>query len=981
MKKVKGFSTLLIVMLVAFISCNFGVSVNGEENSTTPLITSSNKNTYANYINSLKEQNKYNRPDDYYIVIEGEIGYEASDDIVELVDEKINYNNSGIDGLYTPDYGSVSWNVNVEEAGLYNILLKYYPIEGKSSAIERGLYLNDKAPFSEALNLIFHRVWGDEEKDLDQKTGEFKIDTNGNHMKPSQIEKPVWREVLFTDDQGYYVEPYLFYFEKGENKITLDATREPMIIDNITLFNEEEIKSYSEIQKTYQENDYQVITDGINYKVQGEHTYQKSSPTLYPINDRISPLTEPYHTSKVRLNAIGGYNWRVPGEFISWEIDVKQTGLYNLTFKALQNFNRGSFSTRSLSIDGKIPFEEAKNIGFVYSGDWKNVTLGNEDNPYFFYLEEGKHVITLEVTLGDYGLLINQVEQSIASLNELYRKIITVTGVEPDPYRDYQLRDRIPDLMDRLNAEKQNIQSVIDDLVTLSGERSSKTAVLSKLIIQLEDFIEKPRTIPERLRTFKDNVAALGTWILEAKEQPLSIDYLVVHSNDYKLPRANANFGEKIWHELMAFIASFTEDYNSLGGEGGENNRHIDVWVHTGRDQATIIRQLIDESFTPETNISVTLKIVNPGVLLPATLAKLGPDISMFNANNIPVNYAMRNAVYDISQFDDFNEIASRFHESAMVPYEFNDGYYALPETQIFPMLFYRKDIIIDELGLEPPKTWDDVISIVPVLQRYNYEFYLPLPTSNQAQMMLAPNSIFASLLYQHGGQFYTNDGKESTFNTEEANKAFIQWTNFYTSYKFPLQASFPNRFRTGEMPIGVMDYSMYNVLSVFAPEIRNDWDFVPIPGMYIEDKETGELVFKNESASAGTNIFMLKTAKDQEASWEYMKWWTDTETQVSFGREMEGVLGAAARYPTANLNAVERLPWPTKDYKALEEQWRTVRGIPEIPGGYMVGRHIDNAFREVINNGTNPREALYDYNKIINEEIKRKRKEFGLDI
>jgi len=94
----------------------------------------------------------------------------------------------------------------------------------------------------------------------------------------------------------------------------------------------------------------------------------------------------------------------------------------------------------------------------------------------------------------------------------------------------------------------------------------------------------------------------------------------------------------------------------------------------------------------------------------------------------------------------------------------------------------------------------------------------------------------------------------------------------------------------------------------------------------------------------------------------------------------MEGILGAAARYPTANIQAMSELPWTVTEYSKLEEQWDWVRGIPEVPGGYMTGRHLDNAFRLVYNEHTNPKETIYDYVQIIDEEISSKRNEFGLD-
>ena len=77
---------------------------------------------------------------------------------------------------------------------------------------------------------------------------------------------------------------------------------------------------------------------------------------------------------------------------------------------------------------------------------------------------------------------------------------------------------------------------------------------------------------------------------------------------------------------------------------------------------------MIDETFTPLTGINVNLKLVQMQNLLPATLAGQGPDVAMQISNDMPVNYAMRNAAVDLAQFPDFDEVAQRFRESALVP-------------------------------------------------------------------------------------------------------------------------------------------------------------------------------------------------------------------------------------------------------------------------------------------------------------------------
>ena len=59
----------------------------------------------------------------------------------------------------------------------------------------------------------------------------------------------------------------------------------------------------------------------------------------------------------------------------------------------------------------------------------------------------------------------------------------------------------------------------------------------------------------------------------------------------------------------------------------------------------------------------------------------------------------------------------------------------------------------------------------------------------------------------------------------------------------------------------------------------------------------------------------------------------------------------------------------------------QNVRGIPQVPGGYFLVRHFDNAYRKAVYKSANPRETLIEYTRVIDSEIRIKRKEFGLSL
>lgn len=863
--------------------------------------------------------------------------------------------------------GSITWDVSIPEAGFYQIEIEYYPMEGKSNTIEREIRINGELPFDGAQYLEFSRNWKD--------ATDVERDARGNDIRPAQVEAPCWMKAWCGDSSGYVMEAYQFYFEKGMNRITLESVKEPMAVASLTLKRQAALPTYAEyLEQAHKAGGTKaVLAEPI--KVQGEEAAYKSESTLYPINDRTSPKTEPYDPAKIRMNSIGGNNWNQAGQWITWEIEVPADGLYEIAAKYKQSIKQGVTVVRSLKIDGEIPFQEASELRFYYENDWQIAALGaEEEEPYLFYLTKGIHSLTMEVALGsEMSEILNDADDCIFELNRAYRQLLMVIGSSPDMMRDYQLDLKTPGALKILEQQYEAVSDLAARVEAYAkGSKGSGSASLDNLIVQLETMSRKPDTVAKYWSSFKDNIISLGSWSLSMKEQPLEIDYLLVQQPGSKLPKAKAGFFEKIGHELSAFLASFTEDYESIGDVyEGES---LTIWLladgasvssasGSGRDQATVLKNLIDNYFVQQKGIPANVKLVNKDNLLSATLAGEGPDVALGVAGKEPVNYALRNATADLSQFEDFDEVAGRFLDGSLDMFRYKGGVYALPQTTSFQMLFYRADIL-QELGLGVPKTWDDFYECLAVIQK------------NNMNIGTVPDySSYGMFLYQYGGSYYAPDGTASGLESEEAVQAFAQWTSNYADYKMPVTYDFANRFRTGEMPLAIADYTSYSYLSVFAPEIKGLWGFTVVPGY--EDKK-GNI---NHSVIAGqTASIILNTSEHKTEAWEFLKWWTSEETQTSYCTEVENILGVAGRVATANVAALENLPWSGRDMKQLQAQMREVCVVPEIPGGYFTERHVKNAFYEVYNNKENPRETLEDYVKTINNEITNKRIEFGLE-
>ncbi|RXZ78579.1 extracellular solute-binding protein [Paenibacillaceae bacterium] len=855
--------------------------------------------------------------------------------------------------LLTADSGLIEWEINVPASGLYNLEFLYYPVEGKGNSIERMITIDGKVPYNEAQYINISRIWQDE--------GEIDQDRKGNDLRPKQVEAPRWREAVLYDLLGYYNDPLLFYLEKGQHTVGLHSVREPMVLNNIRIYKAEELKTYAEVKAGYDAQGYTEV-DVQPIRIQAQNTYEKSDNTLYPISDRSSALTEPQDPSKLRLNSIGGDKWKMPGQWISYRFNVEKDGLYKISTRFKQNKLAGMYVTRKFMIDGAVPFKEAQAVKFNYGRNWQVQALGDGEEEFAFYLEAGEHELTMEVALGAMAEVLNRVDSSLFEMNAVYRQILMITGSEPDLYRDYGFEKLIPDAIVAMKEQAAALRQLSADMEALVGQKGENMVLLDKIAFQLEQMVRDPEAnIAKTFNPFKENIGALGTWILTVGEQPLALDYVGVMPVSEKLPPAEASFWKRIVFEVISFFMSFFEDYNTLAVDDNGPVKPVEVWLTSGRDQAQIIREMINDTFTAETGIPVKLKLISENTLLPSVLAGIGPDVAMGTLADEPIQFALRNAVEPLGNMPGYDEIVSRFHPSALVPYELDGNVYALPETQTFPMLFYRKDIL-QELNLKVPETWEDFYRLIPEIQKQNMQIGFPADITGL--------QIF---LYQNGGELYNAARSRSTLEEDMTIDAFQKQTELFTTYKFPRDYDFANRFRTGEMPIGINDYTIYNQLIAFAPEIRGLWEFMPLPGTIREDGTVNRA-----TPSGGTGIMMLGGAEDKEAAWRYMSWWTSAETQSRFGKEMEAILGKAAKQATANMEALHNMPWTKREYDNLMTGWSYATGTPEVPGGYYVARSVGFAAALAYNNG-DP-ESLLDYAREVDLEITRKRREFKLE-
>ncbi len=949
--RVKRLIAMLMAIQLCVTLCLAGMlrSVRAEDASeaaedTAALLTDSGTDSYADHLAR-------------YAAFRGA----NADASVCIVSAAASATNRGADAVLEDD-GTLRFDkgqafadfaVTVEKSGFYRIVLDYAQTVETNKSITFGLLIDGAYPFGEAAEITVPRVFAD--------SGDIRLDSVGNEITPKQSPVLTLQSSALKNTNGYYDSDYLFYFDAGEHTVSLIGGDVQFRIGALRLVGERADTAYADYLAAHPGQD----TTGLMVKVQAEKAYQKSDSVLYANYDRVNAATEDQHgglndPKYIRINTIGGSLWKTPGQWISWQIEVPEDGCYNLGMKFRQNYLDGLFTSRDIYIDGEIPFAELQGVKFAYDDEWQTVTLSDENGePLRLFLTKGTHEIRMEVTMGDFAETLRTLSDCIFDVNDLYRRIIMITSTRPDSYTDYFLTERIPDMLAVMSQCRDTLTEQIGSIAAIAGAKGSKTSTLDTLRVQLELFLSDPEEIPKRLSSFKDNISAVGSWLVDIQAQALQLDYLYVKSPDVPTPKAEADFLTNAGFSFRRFLASFDASASALSATEDTQAPRVKVWLSgSGRDQAQVLKDLIDESFTPETGIVVDLELVQ-GSLIEATLAGMGPDVALLVGEDQPVNFAIRGALCDLTQFADFDEITGRFHDAALTPFWYNGGCYALPDTQVFNMLFYRTDVFAD-LGIEAPDTWEDFYALLPIIQRSN--------------LQITVQDLFATLYFQRGGAYYNETGTRSLLDSETAIEAMTAYTDLYTTYGFEVKTDFYSRFRSGELVMSIQPYNVYNQLTVAAPEISGLWEMLPIPGTVLPD---GSISRAQNTAVTGT--IMLESARDKDAAWEFMKWWSRADVKASYGISLEGLMGPSARFTPANIDTMALLPWSNDELDALMEAMALCVGIPQLPGSYYTTRGLTNAFRTIVYNDKMPPSVMKLQTRYINEEITRKREEFGL--
>ena len=846
-------------------------------------------------------------------------------------------------------------NTFIHDEGLYLLRLRYVSQTTSIKPIQFRLFVNGELPYDEASRFKLKTLWSQNEI--------IQQDRFGNDIVPEsyQVYQPI--DFILEDNVGLYEDPLYVYLHEGINSLTFDLIDGEAYIFEVGFETLETLDSYMN-PETYASSNQHVLIEGEDFTI-------KSDPSIRGGSHR-EPYVTPFSLMESRLNILDGQTFNRGRQSVYYDVTIETDGYYYITFKALQNASVNTSVFRDITINGEYPFVEAKGIEFTYNRTFQHRTLGNETYDFKFYLPAGHHQIGIHTNISMYQNLYLNTLEIMSNINALTLDIQKITGNQLDENRDWNITDYLPDLVSTLQNLTFDIKALYDDWTSIHSEQTSPTTTALKLSYErMQKLLEDPNELPRNLNDLSIGsgsvLALIGTILPQLIESPLSIDSIYIHEDIDDLPSLRAPFFTRLWVNIQRFFLSFFSDqYNDEASDD-----ELEVWVNRGRAYVDLMQQMADTLYTPETNQKVRISIMpDENKLILANAADAQPDIAVGIAAWRPFEFSIRGSLHDLRTFDDFYDVASRFESGSFTGLIYQEGVYALPDTQNFQLLFYRKDVL-SNLDLDVPNTWNDVIEMLPELQRFGLNFYIPL----------ANNAAFKSFdttfpwIVQHGGSLYSENGFSVAYDDPKTLEAIKTMTDLFKIYSLPVEVgSFYQRFRYGDLPIGVGDFGMYVQLLNAAPEISGLWDIALIPGVYNETTDTINRSFVG--ASTVNVIFEASTLKDE--AWDFLNWWSDTETQVIYSERLITTYGPEFLWNTANKEAFENMSWDRNHQSIILEQWQYVYDPIKVPGSYMVERELSNIWNRVVYDGVNIRTAVEDATVIVDREITRKMTEFG---
>ncbi|MFB5663452.1 ABC transporter substrate-binding protein [Alteribacillus sp. HJP-4] len=326
-------------------------------------------------------------------------------------------------------------------------------------------------------------------------------------------------------------------------------------------------------------------------------------------------------------------------------------------------------------------------------------------------------------------------------------------------------------------------------------------------------------------------------------------------------------------------------DNDSGGSDSNEDVVELDFWTFWGSEvRRPIVEQIVEDFNSSQDEIQVNHLFVPFDDIWTKSLAQISagdpPDV-LVNDIRTTQQRADKNQVENLSEFVD-SDMENRFYPDLWNTVLHEDEPYAIPFNTDTRILFYNKDAF-KEAGLDPdqpPETWEELEEYAQQLDiqngdRYERIGYYPLWGSVGYDLWLGNAD---------GGTAFIDENGEPAINSSEKVEA-LEWVKGWQDRygKRTIEEFSANFGGEGANPFISGQVAMYSDVATFYTNIRDFGEGMNIGVAAMPEKEEGN---GHWSVGGGFVLEVPHGAENPEASYEFIKFATDHETQKYWATE-----------------------------------------------------------------------------------------------
>ncbi len=292
----------------------------------------------------------------------------------------------------------------------------------------------------------------------------------------------------------------------------------------------------------------------------------------------------------------------------------------------------------------------------------------------------------------------------------------------------------------------------------------------------------------------------------------------------------------------------------------------------------------------------------------------------------------------------------------------FGDTLWSFPFNKSVRVLFYNKDMFVQN-GLDPthvPADWNEFRADCKKLTIDKNKDGKPESYGSNFNISAWQ---FENLLLQAGGEMVTPDNQKAAFNSKYGIEALQFISDLLNKDKTVyLSSGFDGQNDFTASKVGMYEGSSVSLAHMKGTKINFNMGFGPIP-----------ISRTPKSVISGTNVVIFKKdAKREQAAWEFVKWFTDTEQTAKWSTLTNYM---PLRKSAMTTKTMKDLMASNPQYVGVYAQLDNALSEPQSAAWFDTRKDLEeNVLEKVIRQTISPKKALDGAAARFNENMKKEK-------